>query len=308
MLQNRAQIQDEHQFVEERPHMVEEKPHVEEPITTQKMQIETSSPGFRLGALIVAFLAFVALFGYAVHERNIAQQLTGDNQQTTAALKDTRSQIDALNAKLDGIINAQQPVASREQVHVAHAHAVVHHAKPDPRFAKLQSQLDSQGKAIDATRQGLASTQQDLSSTRTELSGSIARTHDELVVLQKKGERNYYEFDLDKSKQFSHAGPVGISLRKANTKHQYADLELLVDDRDVSKKHLNLYEPAMFYPDAEHQPLELVINSINKNHIHGYISAPKYRASELTATSGNPEAQPSSETANAGSQPQLRRR
>jgi hypothetical protein len=64
----------------------------------------------------------------------------------------------------------------------------------------------------------------------------------------------------------------------------------------------------MFYPDAEHQPLELVINSINKNHIHGYISAPKYRASELTATSGNPEAQPSSETANAGSQPQLRRR
>jgi hypothetical protein len=302
MLQDRAQIQDEHQFSEEKPQM-------EEPIITQKMQIDTSSPGFRLGALIVALLAFVALFGYAVHERNLAQQLTGDNQQTVAALKDTHSQIDALNAKLDGIINARQPVASREQVHVAHAHAVAHHAKPDPRFAKLQSQLDSQGKAIDATRQGLASTQQDLSSTRTELSGSIARTHDELVVLQRKGERNYYEFDLDKSKQFSHAGPVGISLRKANTKHQYADLELLVDDRDVSKKHLNLYEPAMFYPDAEHQPLELVINSINKNHIHGYISAPKYSASELTAMSNNPEQQPTtSAAANPTSQPQLRRR
>lgn len=302
MLQDRAQIPDEHQFIHEQPQM-------EEPTLTHKMQIETSSPAFRLGALIVALMIFIALFGYALHERNLAQQLTGDNQQTAAALKDTRTQIDALNAKLDGIINARQPVASREQVHVAHAHAVVHHSKPDPRWAKVQSQLDSQGKAIDATRQDIASTRQDLTSTRTELSGSIATTHEELVVLQRKGERNYYEFDLDKSKQFYHAGPVGISLRKANTKHQYADLELLVDDRDVSKKHLNLYEPATFYPNAEHQPLELVINSINKNHIHGYISTPKYRASELTATSGNPEAQPAaSETANAGSQPQLRRR
>ena len=302
MLQNRAQIPDEHEFIHEQPRMVE-------PTLPQKMQIETSSPAFRLGALIVALLAFIALFGYALHERNLAQQLTGDNQQTAAALKDTRSQIDALNAKLDGIMNARQPVASREQVHVTRAHAVAHHAKPDPRFAKLQSQLDSQGKAIDATRQDLASTQQDLSSTKTELSGSIARTHEELVVLQRKGERNYYEFDLDKSKQFYHAGPVGISLRKANTKHQYADLELLVDDRDVSKKHLNLYEPAMFYPDEEHQPLELVINSINKNHIHGYISAPKYRASELTAMSGNPETQQAAnQIANQTNQPQLRRR
>ena len=290
-MSDHVQIQDDQQFVEERPPM------------------ETSSASFRLGALIVALLGFIALFGYAVHERNIAQQLNGENQQTTAALKDTRGQIDALNAKLDGLISARQASAPTEPAHVSRTRTAVHHAKPDPRWAKVQSQLDSQGKAIDDTRQGLASTQQDLASTRTELSGSIARTHDELVVLQKKGERSYYEFDLDKSKQFSHAGPVGISLRKANTKHQYADLELLVDDRDVSKKHLNLYEPAMFYPDAEHQPLELVINSINKNHIHGYISAPKYRASELTAMSGTPESQATvADAANASVQPQLRRR
>ena len=49
-------------------------------------------------------------------------------------------------------------------------------------------QLDAQGQALDATKQ-------DLVSTRTELQGSIAKTHDEIVVLQRKGERNYYEFD-----------------------------------------------------------------------------------------------------------------
>jgi hypothetical protein len=48
----------------------------------------------------------------------------------------------------------------------------------------------------------LTSTQGDLTNARTELSGSIAHTHDELVLLEKKGKRNYVEFDLTKSKQF----------------------------------------------------------------------------------------------------------
>src|SRR5262249_4913215 len=117
------------------------------------------------------------------------------------------------------------------------------------------------------------------------LQGSIAKTDEELVFLQRKGERNYYEFDLDKSKNFHTTGPVGISLRKANTKHLYADLELLVDDRQVSKKHLNLYEPVVFYPTDERRPLELVINSITKNHVRGYVSSPRYRTSELSAGS-----------------------
>lgn len=292
----------EHSQTDEAPRFIE-----------QQAPIETANPSFRFGALIIALLGFIALFGYAVHERNVATDLASQNQQTTAALKDTRGQMDVLSAKLDGLINAQQAPAPRQTAQASHSHAAVaHHAKPDPRWAKLQSQLDSQGKAIDETKQGLVSTQQDLSTAKTELSGSIARTHDELVVLQKKGERNYFEFDLEKSKQFTHTGPVGISLRKANTKHQYADLELVVDDRDVSKKHLNLYEPAMFYPDEEHQPLELVINSISKNHIHGYISAPKYRASELTAMSNNPAPEQQASAANVSpsptATPQLRRR
>src|SRR5207302_10499869 len=114
-----------------------------------------------------------------------------------------------------------------------------------------------------------AGTQKDLVNTRTELQGSIARTHDELVVLQRKGERNYYEFDLDKTKRFTAEGPIGVRLRKANVKHQYADLELLVDDVSLIKKHVNLYEPAMFYAaDSEH-PVEVIVNKVSKNHIHG---------------------------------------
>ena len=291
--------------------MFEEKPEVEvEPVEAEETsELEPASSGFRLGALAVALLAFVALFGYSIHERNLARQLAGQNDQTAAALKQTRSQMDLLNAKLDSLAIQRQPVAATEPSPVAHARSVtVRHGKPDPRWKKLQNQLDAQGKAIEENRSNLESTRQDLSSARTELQGSIAKTHDELVVLERKGERNYYEFDIDKSKQFSHAGPVGISLRKANTKHEYADLELMVDDLKMSKKHLNLYEPAMFYPGEESRPLELVINRISKNHIHGYISAPKYRNSELTAMSNDSAAQATTTAQDTTGAPQLQPR
>jgi len=86
-----------------------------------------------------------------------------------------------------------------------------------------------------------------------------------------------------KSKQFKREGPLEIRLKKANNKHQYADLELMVDDRNLSQKHVNLYQPVMFYTPDSPQAVEIVINEVSKDHIHGYVSAPKYRKSELAA-------------------------
>jgi len=287
----------------------EETPQVEkEPEFEETQEFETASSGVRFGVLAVVLLAFVGLFGYSIHERNLARQLAGQNDQASATLKETRSQIDALNTKLDSLVAARQPAVAPQATPVVQSHAIARHSKPDPRWRKLQNQLTAQGKAIEENRTNLDSTRQELSSARTELQGSIARTHDDLVVLQRKGERNYYEFDIDKSKQFSHTGPVGISLRKANIKHQYADLELMLDDLKMSKKHLNLYEPAMFYPGDEERPLELVIQRISKDHIHGYISAPKYRNSELTAASSDSAAAPATTAQDTTGAPQLQPR
>ena len=103
------------------------------------------------------------------------------------------------------------------------------------------------------------------------------------MALEKKGERHYSEFSLQKSKQFQKAGPISISLRKSNTKHEYCDLVMMVNDSEVSKKHVDLYEPVLFYPEGFSQPLEVVINSIGKDAARGYISEPKYKSSELAA-------------------------
>ena len=70
-----------------------------------------------------------------------------------------------------------------------------------------------------------------------------------------------------------------------NPKHQYADLDLIVEDQTVSQKHVNLFQPAMFSTPDSPQPAELVINSISKDRIHGYVSSPKYRQSQLASGS-----------------------
>lgn len=270
----------------------------------------------RLAPWIAAVVIGGAGLGYAVHEHSNAenlaaqnQQVTAQNQQMSTQLKASSSELDALSAKVNALTTSLEPkpaprVAATSANHRA---GVRRTSAQDARFKKMQSQLDAQGKAIEDARN-------DLVSTRTELNGSIAKTHDELVVLEKKGERSYFEFDLQKSKsglfsfasgctsQFKREGPVSLCLRKADSKHGYADLQLMMDDRNLTQKHINLYQPAMYYQPEMQLPVEIVINQIDKDHIHGYVSAPKYRKSELNVASadsgtlsnptGDPNAQP----------------
>jgi hypothetical protein len=263
-----------------------------------------------------------ALVGYAVHEHRSAQDLAAQNAQQATELTSTQHQIGDLTAKVNELASRPEaqpaPPAPRPVQAVNGSRpAAAHRRSDDPRFKKLQAQLDEQGKAIDDTRNGLASTQGDLVNTRTELTGSIAHTHDELVLLEKKGERNFAEFDVTKSKDFKRAGIVQIRLKKTNNKHQFADLDLMVNDRNLSQKHINLFQPVQYYMPDSPQPIEIVINDIDNNHIHGYVSAPKYRQSELASMSSNAEnpAQDSNQAnsqanpqANSNDQPALRKR
>ena len=225
--------------------------------------------------LILAGLTASAVYGYRQHKA--VRQLTAERSEMMASLDSTRSLVAALSSRVNELSNQQASAAP-----VAHAGTAVKrsasHRRPaeDPRWKEIRAELAKQQQQIEANRA-------DLGSARTELQGSIARTHDELVLLEKKGERKYYEFDAEKDSQFRRQGPVGVRLRKADTKHQFADLDLMVDDVKLSKKHVNLYEPVFFYSAESKQPVELVINSISKNHIHGYVDESKYKSADLEA-------------------------
>ena len=58
---------------------------------------------------------------------------------------------------------------------------------------------------------------------------------------------------------------------------------MIVDDNELQKKNVNLYEPIWIHNESDSQPVQIVVNKIDKDHIHGYISAPKYKPSELAA-------------------------
>lgn len=201
-----------------------------------------------------------------------------------------------------GAVPENAPIhRSRPSSAVAHRAVRRRVAVDDPRWKQMQQQLTDQQKQLTDNQQQLAKendlitkTQTDLEtaktdlnanlqSTRTQLGGDIARNHDELVALEKKGERNYYEFSFEKSKAFHHTGPISLALRKSDTKHAYCDLEMVVDDRTMSRKHVNLYESITLYPEGYRQPVEVIVNHIDKDSIGGYVSEPKYRPTQHNA-------------------------
>jgi hypothetical protein len=248
----------------------------------------------RIGVIVLA-IALILAGGYAWHEHSAADKLAAQSDAANAALKDTQSQLQLLASKVDAMASKPEPAPVRHSaVRVARGHSRPIPRRDDPRWKQFQEQLAAQGKMIDDHGRIIDATRQDLANAKTELNDGIAKNHGEIIVLQKKGERNYFEFDIDKTKTFARTGPVGMRLKKANTKNQYADLELMVDDVKLSQKHVNLMQPVMFYATDNGAPVELVINSIGKNHIKGYVSEPKYKRNELAAMSN-------ANTASAGS-------
>ena len=250
-------------------------------------------------AVLLAVTAGVA-FGYAYRQQLLVGHLTAQQTMANGTISDMQGQLSAVTAKLNDMTAAQAAAEAaakaRTQNNAQTEKSAAAHTGPrknaavDKRYKQLQAQLQDQQKQLKDTQDLVAKNREDLegslNSTRDDLNGSIAKTHEELVALAKRGERSYFEFDLGKSKQFQRLGPLTLSLRKADTKHKSYDLEMIVDDNQLTKKKVNLYEPIWIHTENESQPVQVVVNRVEKNLIHGYVSSPKYKASELATVGG----------------------
>lgn len=244
--------------------------------------------GWLIAAVVVLLIGLCVAVGHSYVQGKTSDQNASKEAQMSATISQLQGQLDSLNAKLTSlsappvVTPAAAPAEHRAPSAASRAAARRRTAAETRRYKELQSELADQQKQLKATQDQLAQDRSDLegniSSTRDQLNGSIAKTHDELVALEQKGERNYFEFDLTKSKQFAHEGPVMISLRKADTKHKSYNLAMIVDDNQMNKKNVNLYEP-IWIDGGDSQEVQVVVNKIEKNHIHGYVSAPKYNQS-----------------------------
>ena len=238
--------------------------------------------------MAAAGLITVGGLGYGVREHSRANELSERQQATMTAMGRLESRMQDLTLKMNQQAAEKERPAPQRARRVAAARPVAAR-KPaeDPRWKHVESRLDANEQKIATAREEVEKTRQELEgqlgSAKDELGGSIARTHGELVLLQKRGERDYSEFTLSKSKEFRKVGPMSLSLRKADTKHRRYDLQLVFDDARLEKKNVNLFEPVYLTVNDRPQPVELVVNQITKNEVRGYVSQPKYRKSELVS-------------------------
>ena len=109
------------------------------------------------------------------------------------------------------------------------------------------------------------------------LSERIARNSGELAELRKRGERDYFEFDIRKnSKQsFNRVADIQLSLLKTDVKKHKYNVAVQVDDHRLEKKDRTVNEPIQFLVGRDQLRYEVVVNSVEKDHIRGYVSAPK---------------------------------
>ena len=154
------------------------------------------------------------------------------------------------------------------------------------QVSTVQSDVGGVKTDLTKTQSDLATAVSQLQSMKGDLSNTdsvIARNHDELVLLEHKGDRNYYEFSLAKG-QRKPVGTVSLELKKTDQKRNRFTLDILADDKVYEKKDRNVNEPLQFYSGKEPALYEIVVNSISsKSQITGYLSTPKNAPSPPTA-------------------------
>jgi len=128
---------------------------------------------------------------------------------------------------------------------------------------------------VDGVRTDLQGTQNDLKMARSELGTLIARNHEDVEQLRRLGERDYVEFTIDAKNKPQKVGSFMVELRGTNVNKKRYNVSLIVDDARIEKKNLPINEPVFFHQGNDRRPLEMVVNSVAKDKVTGYISVPK---------------------------------
>jgi chromosome segregation ATPase len=225
----------------------------------------------------------------------LTQRLSKSDEQNQQLQSDLKVVTDKLNVTQDELINA------RKQSKIAVA---TYNKKLSGLESNVNTQLATKASTEDVTKLNgdVSGVKNELDATNQKLdratgdmgvmSGLIARNHDDVEELKRKGDRNYFEFTIQKSKTPQRVGPVQISLSKVDTKKSKYTMTVLADDKSIEKKDKTAGEPVQFYVKgtARYAPYELVVFEVNKNQVSGYLSTPK-SAGAATSASNTPAAQ-----------------
>ena len=266
--------------------------------------------GLFLGLLAVAVIAAIAGLAWSYHlsgrVTNAEAQLSQAqqrNEKLAAALDETNARLKVTTETLGhslGLTQQQletraQQLLKRQEAQEAEAKRLAsEQAATEQHVSSVSNDVSGVKTDVGGVKTDLTKTQADLKTAESQLqsmkgdldghSTLIARNHDELEILKHKGDRNYYEFTLIKG-QKKPVSTVSLELKKADVKHSRYTLEVYADDKKIEKKDRGLNEPVQFYTGKDNLLYELVVNSVDKNQVKGYVSTPK-NAPVPVSTSG----------------------
>jgi chromosome segregation ATPase len=222
------------------------------------------------------------------------------NAELTQKLEATNARLRATSETLGQSVGmTQKQIEARTQSLLAAQKAATakleeQQAAASKQIGAVSSEVSTVRTDVGGVKTDVAATRSDLEATKTQLtrvmgdagvmSGLIAKNHDELEILKHKGDRNYYEFTLEKGAKPTLLSTVKLQLKKADQKHSRYTLNVSADDRNIEKKDKNLDEPVQFYTGKDPVLYELVVNSIEKNKVSGYLSTPKNVPGAATST------------------------
>ncbi len=251
-----------------------------------------------LFGVVIAALAVIGVAGYSTQSR-MGQDLADQQKQNkvlTAQLEQANSRIADLKSQVE--ITTQRMGLTQSEIAKAKSRAETIVKEQQAADQKLTAQLSQAQKEneekIGAVATEVGGAKKDIEATKTDLeatkgklerslgdmnvmSGLIAHNRDDLEDLRRRGDRNYYEFTLQRSKNAQRVGPVQMTLNKTDPKKAKYTLTVVADDKTIEKKDKTSGEPVQFYVkgSARMAPYEIVVFEVGKNQITGYLATPK---------------------------------
>ena len=251
-----------------------------------------------LFGVVIAALAVLGIAGYSAQSR-MSQDLAKQQDQSKiliAQLDQANSRIADLKSKME--FTTQKVGLTQSELAQAKSRAESIRKEQQASDQKLTTQLTQAQKEneekIGAVATEVGGAKKDIEATKTDLeatkgklerslgdmnvmSGLIAHNRDDLEDLRRRGDRNYYEFSLQKSKNAQRVGPVQMSLNKTDPKKAKYTVTVIADDKTIEKKDKTSGEPVQFYVKGSSRmaPYEIVVFDVGKNQITGYLATPK---------------------------------
>jgi hypothetical protein len=268
---------------------------------------ESSAPRWvGLAVVILGIISIVSLgIGWSAssHSHDLAQTL-GAQLQTAKQNEDVLSQrlakTEETNAQVEGELSVvtDKLKLTQQDVNRARSQAKKIQDQDAKDLSEMQNSVNGQlaTKAgvddlnkvsgdVGAVKSDLDTTKNNLTMTRGEFGTLIARDHDDIETLRRLGERDYYEFTIDKKGTREKVGDVMVELKGTNPKKNIYSVVLYADDKRYEKKNRSTNEPMYFFEGGSRKPVEFVVNSVTATKISGYLSVPK--SVPATATNNN---------------------